>query len=134
MVPAAPSRSPTSCGYSRAAVSEPTSKRDPAAAGTRPPESGGAQTSPADPRKLVYDFSEGSRLVVGTVNPDDVFLLDDVKRRLKVEQETVTASLGVAVYPDHGLTQEALLNAADSALYRAKEQGRDQVAVWELEE
>ncbi|UCD75225.1 MAG: Flp pilus assembly complex ATPase component TadA [Phycisphaerales bacterium] len=27
---------------------------------------------------------EGSRMVVGTVNPDDVFLLDDVKRQLKV--------------------------------------------------
>jgi type IV pilus assembly protein PilB len=27
---------------------------------------------------------EGTRLVVGTVNPDDVFLLDDVKRRLGV--------------------------------------------------
>jgi type IV pilus assembly protein PilB len=27
---------------------------------------------------------EGARLVVGTVNPDDVFLLDDVKRRLGV--------------------------------------------------
>lgn len=28
---------------------------------------------------------KGSRLVVGTVNPDDVFLLDDVKRRLGVQ-------------------------------------------------
>src|SRR5690606_40028073 len=27
---------------------------------------------------------EGSRLVVGTTNPDDVFLLDDVKRKLGV--------------------------------------------------
>jgi len=61
-------------------------------------------------------------------------LREHVKRRLKVEQHPVTISLGVAVYPDHGLTQEALLNAADSALYRAKEQGRDRVVVWQVEE
>ncbi|MDY7109428.1 MAG: ATPase, T2SS/T4P/T4SS family [Planctomycetota bacterium] len=35
--------------------------------------------------KLVMPLrQEGTRLVVGTVNPDDVFLLDDVKRRLGV--------------------------------------------------
>jgi len=35
--------------------------------------------------KLVMPLRhEGSRLVVGTANPDDVFLLDDVKRRLGV--------------------------------------------------
>jgi diguanylate cyclase (GGDEF)-like protein/PAS domain S-box-containing protein len=40
---------------------------------------------------------------------------------------SVTLSLGVAVYPDHGRTAEELLRAADAALYRAKEQGRDRV-------
>jgi len=39
----------------------------------------------------------------------------------------VTISLGVAVYPRHGKTPEEVLKAADSALYRAKEQGRNQV-------
>ncbi len=37
----------------------------------------------------------------------------------------VTASLGVAVYPEHGRTATALLAAADAALYRAKSAGRD---------
>ena len=38
-----------------------------------------------------------------------------------------TASFGVAVYPDDGRTPTDLLKAADQALYRAKQQGRDQV-------
>jgi diguanylate cyclase (GGDEF)-like protein/PAS domain S-box-containing protein len=41
----------------------------------------------------------------------------------------VTISLGVAVYPDHADGSEALLKAADAALYRAKEGGRNRVMV-----
>jgi len=41
----------------------------------------------------------------------------------------VTISLGVAAYPDQGQTTAALLRAADSALYRAKDQGRDRVVM-----
>jgi diguanylate cyclase (GGDEF)-like protein len=43
----------------------------------------------------------------------------------------VTASFGVATVPDHALTAEALLHAADTAMYRAKQQGRDRVCRWE---
>lgn len=41
----------------------------------------------------------------------------------------VTVSIGVAGFPEHGTSSEILLQAADKALYRAKAQGRDQVAV-----
>jgi diguanylate cyclase (GGDEF)-like protein/PAS domain S-box-containing protein len=41
----------------------------------------------------------------------------------------VTLSLGVAVFPDHGSTTEAVLRAADLALYRAKQEGRNRVVV-----
>ena len=41
----------------------------------------------------------------------------------------VTLSAGVAVLPEHGQTVEALLRAADAALYRAKQAGRDKVMV-----
>ena len=41
----------------------------------------------------------------------------------------VTVSIGIAVYPDHAETVEALLKAADGALYRAKAEGRDRIAV-----
>lgn len=41
----------------------------------------------------------------------------------------ITCSIGVAVYPEHGLTGQQVLIAADEALYEAKESGRNQVVV-----
>lgn len=41
--------------------------------------------------------------------------------------EQITMSFGVAAFPDDGLTLEALLTAADSALYSAKRAGRNRV-------
>ena len=41
----------------------------------------------------------------------------------------VTVSLGVAILPEHGSTAEAIMKAADAALYRAKQEGRDKVVV-----
>lgn len=40
---------------------------------------------------------------------------------------TVTVSLGVASFPAQGQTLQAIVQAADSALYQAKQSGRDQV-------
>lgn len=53
-------------------------------------------------------------------------------RRLAVRQEgqvvsKVTVSVGIACYPVHGQNNHALLQAADRALYRAKEAGRDRI-------
>jgi diguanylate cyclase (GGDEF)-like protein len=41
----------------------------------------------------------------------------------------VTASAGVAAFPDHGKTGAGLLEAADAALYEAKAKGRDRVKI-----
>jgi diguanylate cyclase (GGDEF)-like protein/PAS domain S-box-containing protein len=41
----------------------------------------------------------------------------------------LTASFGVAAFPNHGSTRETLLKAADTALYKAKAGGRNQVLV-----
>lgn len=40
---------------------------------------------------------------------------------------SVTVSLGVAIYPVHGRTADQVIQAADMALYRAKNGGRDRV-------
>jgi diguanylate cyclase (GGDEF)-like protein/PAS domain S-box-containing protein len=40
-----------------------------------------------------------------------------------------TISLGVAVFPNHGITPKALVQTVDKALYQAKEEGRNRVAV-----
>jgi diguanylate cyclase (GGDEF)-like protein len=39
----------------------------------------------------------------------------------------LTCSVGLSTYPAHGRTREALLDAADKAMYRAKSQGRNRV-------
>ncbi len=44
----------------------------------------------------------------------------------------ITISVGVAVLPQHGTSPKDLLEAADAALYRAKREGRDRVAVAEV--
>jgi len=43
----------------------------------------------------------------------------------------ITVSIGVACFPQHGATSADLVGAADHALYRAKQEGRDRVIVWD---
>jgi len=43
---------------------------------------------------------------------------------------TVTTSIGIAVYPEHGCEGESLLKHADAAMYHAKESGRDTVCIF----
>jgi GGDEF domain-containing protein len=44
----------------------------------------------------------------------------------------ISSTLGVAALPDHGTTALELLAAADGALLKAKEQGRDRVLTAEV--
>jgi diguanylate cyclase (GGDEF)-like protein/PAS domain S-box-containing protein len=44
---------------------------------------------------------------------------------LSAEQTFVTASIGIAAFPGDGASVEALLGAADAAMYRAKQAGRN---------
>jgi len=44
---------------------------------------------------------------------------------------SVTISMGIACYPENGQTREALLRAADQALYAAKEAGRNHILAYD---
>jgi diguanylate cyclase (GGDEF)-like protein len=57
-------------------------------------------------------------------------LRDKVRGQLLVKGQPVTISVGVAIFPAHGATPESVIAAADSALYQAKDAGRDQVVVF----
>jgi diguanylate cyclase (GGDEF)-like protein len=71
-------------------------------------------------------------LLHGHSGPDTVAtvleqLLPKVAAPLRYGQNDleVTCSIGVALYPDDGIDSATLLKHADSAMYRAKEQGRN---------
>ncbi|MGC2415295.1 MAG: EAL domain-containing protein [Stellaceae bacterium] len=53
-------------------------------------------------------------------------MLDAVAETHTIDRQDlhVTASIGVSVYPDDGLDAETLLKSADTAMYQAKEHGR----------
>jgi len=45
-------------------------------------------------------------------------------------QKKITISIGLATYPEHGLTDEEILNHADKSLYFAKESGRNRTIMY----
>jgi EAL domain-containing protein (putative c-di-GMP-specific phosphodiesterase class I) len=59
-------------------------------------------------------------------------LLDRVARPMKIDGQSVviTASVGIAFYPDNGDEVEQLLKCSDSAMRRAKEEGRHRYQIF----
>ncbi|WP_374340918.1 EAL domain-containing protein [Methyloversatilis sp.] len=75
----------------------------------------------------------GDEFVVlsGTAQPDDASrlalkLLNALSEPFDLggEQIRISASIGIAVFPDHGVDRNVLMRAADIAMYSAKAQGR----------
>ncbi|HEX6713369.1 MAG TPA: diguanylate cyclase [Thermoleophilaceae bacterium] len=60
-------------------------------------------------------------------------LRHSVRDAFAPDQVALTVSFGVAAYPNHGATGDQLLQAADQALYVAKELGRDRTAIYRPE-
>jgi diguanylate cyclase (GGDEF)-like protein len=42
----------------------------------------------------------------------------------------ITSSIGISIYPDHGQDIDTVLKNADSAMYRAKQAGRNQYRLY----
>jgi diguanylate cyclase (GGDEF)-like protein len=60
-------------------------------------------------------------------------LRHSVRDAFAPDQLALTVSFGVAAYPNHGASGDQLLQAADQALYVAKELGRDRTAIYRPE-
>lgn len=76
----------------------------------------------------------GDEFVFLLTEADQAMAKDMVERLLKVVELpviidqyelTITASIGVAIYPDDGLDMESLQRNADVAMYRAKQESRN---------
>ncbi|WP_265574052.1 diguanylate cyclase domain-containing protein [Venatoribacter cucullus] len=62
-------------------------------------------------------------------------LLDLINQPIQIEyhQLVMTASVGIALYPDHGINQEVLFRHVDTAMYQAKNRGRNRFCFYSRE-
>ena len=60
-------------------------------------------------------------------------ILEEVRKPFEIEQQLVEvgASIGIALYPDHGDDAGTLMKNADAAMYTAKQSGRNQYKFFE---
>jgi two-component system cell cycle response regulator len=81
-----------------------------------------------------YGGEEFAILLTQT-GPEQAFNIAEKLRRMVATWQfpgvprTVTVSAGAAAFPEHGTTRDELVKAADSALYGAKQAGRNQVCL-----
>lgn len=62
-------------------------------------------------------------------------IIEDLAAQITIEGHLlyITTSIGIAIYPNDGRTQDQLLKNADAAMYHAKERGKDQFFFFESE-
>jgi len=85
--------------------------------------------------RILVAYSGGDEFMICQQHVDDIddviHLLGQIKQcfaepfEVQCDAHSITATMGVAVYPQSGLDADTLLRNADIALYRAKEQGRN---------
>ncbi|EON91895.1 diguanylate cyclase/phosphodiesterase [Marinobacter lipolyticus SM19] len=85
--------------------------------------------------KILVAYSGGDEFMVCQQHVDSlddvIHLLGQIKQcfaepfEVQNQAHCVTATMGIAVYPQSGLDTDTLLRNADIALYRAKDQGRN---------
>ncbi len=78
---------------------------------------------------LVFPFSGP----ISEIEARAGMLVTRFQRPLQVDRREIAVgvSCGAAVYPDHGSDAASLLRAADAALFRAKELGRNRICIYD---
>ena len=76
-----------------------------------------------------YGGEEFALILPGTTSEDALAIANRLRETIAGDETEpqVTMSAGVATFPAHGTSPHALIEAADGALYRSKENGRNQV-------
>jgi diguanylate cyclase (GGDEF)-like protein len=77
-----------------------------------------------------YGGEEFAVLISGKAGDAALEVAERIRARVADEEfpgERVTISVGVAEFPEHGHTAEAVIASADDALYQAKREGRNRV-------
>ncbi|UTG93577.1 diguanylate cyclase [Geobacter sulfurreducens] len=77
-------------------------------------------------------------ILPGTSKKESIFVAERIRREIEGEEfpheenlplGRLTASIGIASFPEDGSTEASLVKAADVALYRAKSDGRNRVII-----
>jgi diguanylate cyclase (GGDEF)-like protein len=84
-----------------------------------------------------YGGDEFLLLLHEVASADAMMLADRVRSAVAAAtfgpvEHKVTVSIGVASYPEHGETAEAVIGSADAALYKAKRSGRNEIVLGTL--
>ncbi|HXX02414.1 MAG TPA: GGDEF domain-containing protein, partial [Candidatus Acidoferrales bacterium] len=79
-----------------------------------------------------YGGEEFAILLTQTSAPQAMIVAEKLRRMVEGWQfpgvaRTVTVSAGISAFPTHGTNRDGLVRAADTALYAAKQAGRNQV-------
>ncbi len=75
-----------------------------------------------------YGGDEFTFILPNTDEAGAIRAADRLRKAVSAADESVTASVGAATYPQHGTTARDILLAADRACFVAKNRGRDRVA------
>jgi diguanylate cyclase (GGDEF)-like protein/PAS domain S-box-containing protein len=75
--------------------------------------------------EFVVVLSEVAHCEDAAISADKLLLALSLPYNIDAHTVHVTASIGIAAYPDDGVNTEALLKNADVAMYHAKESGRN---------
>ncbi len=87
-----------------------------------------------------YGGEEFCLILPGTGKKESVFVGERIRRAIETESfpgEThlplgrLTTSIGISAFPADGVTANELIHAADLALYRAKDMGRNRLILYE---
>jgi len=75
------------------------------------------------PNPNIDEVSESAKHLIDAIEEDAI--------RVKSAELRLSASIGIAAFPEHSDNIESLVQCADAAMYRAKELGKGQVFVYE---